>query len=163
MRKHYYIIRFIALIVCCVCSSCEDFFDPENNDSVRESDFPSSREDLNAGALGIYSVLSQEVHKFLVWGSARADLVTAGAEGKDPYITEFVNNKVTDLNPYTNYAGLYKAIARCNRQIENIGEVAKIDFSLDDNAINAYYGEAYYLRALCYFYLVRTFLLLRKT
>ena len=157
MRKHYYIIRFIALIVCCVCSSCEDFFDPENNDSVRESDFPSSREDLNAGALGIYSVLSQEVHKFLLWGSARADLVTAGAEGKDPYITEFVNNKVTDLNPYTNYAGLYKAIARCNRQIENIGEVAKIDFSLDDNAINAYYGEAYYLRALCYFYLVRTF------
>lgn len=49
MRKHYNIIRFIALIVCCVCSSCEDFFDPENNDNVRGSDFASSREDLNAG------------------------------------------------------------------------------------------------------------------
>lgn len=158
MRKQYYIIRFIALIICGgLCYSCEDFFDPDNNDSVKESDFASSREDLNAGALGIYSVLSQEVHKFLLWGSARADLVTTGTEGKDPYITEFVKNSVTDLNPYTNYAGLYKAIARCNRQIENIGRVAKIDFSLDDNDINAYYGEAYYMRALCYFYLVRTF------
>jgi len=158
MRKNYYIIQMIALVMGIgILSSCDDFFDPDNNNSVRQKDFATSREDLNAGALGIYSVLSQEVHKFLLWGSARADLVTVGTEGKDAYVTEFVNNNVTDLNPYTNYAGLYKAIARCNRQIENIGKVMKIDFSMDDNAINAYYGEAYYLRALCYFYLVRTF------
>lgn len=158
MRKRFYIIPIIALLFSAgMLTGCNDFFDPDNNNSVREDDFGSAREDLNAGALGIYSALSQEVHKFLLWGSARADLVTEGIQGQDLYIAEFVNNHVTDRNPYTNYDGLYKAIARCNRQIENIAKVSKVDFSLDNNTINAFYGEAYYLRALCYFYLVRTF------
>ena len=158
MKKRIYIILFMALLINAgLLSSCDDFFTPNPSTGVQEDDFGHNREDLNAGALGIYSVLSEEVHKFLLWGSARADLVTVGEDGKDAYITEFVNNQVTDLNPYTNYAGLYKAIARCNHQLENIAKVAKIDFSLDDNDIGAYYGEVYYLRALCYFYLVRTF------
>ena len=158
MKKRIYIISFITLIINVVLlSSCEDFFTPNPTTGVQEEDFGHNREDLNAGALGIYAALSEEVHKFLLWGSARADLVTVGEEGKDTYVTEFVNNSVTDLNPYTNYAGLYKAIARCNQQLENVAKVAKIDFSLNDDDVNAYYGEVYYLRALCYFYLVRTF------
>ena len=158
MRRKIYIIPVLILFICCgVCVSCDNFFEPDNYNSVEEDDFGTSREDLNSGALGIYAVLAQEVHKFLLWGSARADLVTVGTEGKDAYVTEFVNNNVTDLNPYTDYSGLYKAIARCNRQLENIAKVVKLDFSFTDNDINAFYGEVYYLRALCYFYLVRTF------
>lgn len=158
MKKRLYTLSVIALLLSAnLLTGCNDFFDPDNNDSVRQEDFATSREDLNAGALGIYAALSQEVHKFLLWGSARADLVKEGIPGQNAYIAEFVNNEVTDRNPYTNYGGLYTAIARCNHQIENIAKVSKIDFSLDDNSINAFYGEAYYLRALCYFYLVRTF------
>ena len=158
MRKILYITQILVFTICCgMLVSCDDFFEPDNYNSVEEKDFATSREDLNAGALGIYAALAQEVHKFLLWGSARADLVTTGSEGKDAYVTEFVNNNVTDINPYTDYSGLYKAIARCNHQLETIAKVVKIDFSLTDNDINAFYGEAYYLRALCYFYLVRTF------
>lgn len=158
MKKKIYILSAIAILIGTgLLTGCNDFFDPDHNESVRQEDFATSREDLNAGALGIYAALSQEVHQFLLWGSARADLVREGIPGQDAYISEFVNNEVTDRNPYTNYGGLYTAIARCNHQIENIAKVSKVDFSLDDNTINAFYGEAYYLRALCYFYLVRTF------
>lgn len=158
MKKKIYILSAIAILIgTSLLTGCNDFFDPDHNESVRQEDFATSREDLNAGALGIYAALAQEVHQFLLWGSARADLVREGNPGQDAYISEFVNNEVTDRNPYTNYGGLYTAIARCNHQIENIAKVSKVDFSLDDNTINAFYGEAYYLRALCYFYLVRTF------
>lgn len=156
-NKFYRLLTLGMLTFSGLLTGCGDFFnlDPEN--SLKEDDYYQSRGDLNGGALGMYAALAGEVDKFLLWGSARGDLVTTGEEGKDAYVTEFVNNRVTVLNPYTNYNGLYKVIARANRQLEHVGEVKKIDKGLTNNDANAFYAEAYFVRALCYFYLVRTF------
>lgn len=157
MKKQLYHIQMIVLILGTgLLSSCNDFFnlDPENG--IKNNKFYTNRNDLNAASYGIYAALTPEVHKFLLWGSARADMVTAG-EGSDVYVNEFINNNVTDLNPYTDYSGLYKAISRCNHQLENIDRVEIKDESLGKDDLDAFRGEAYYMRALCYFYLVRTY------
>lgn len=157
MKKKTYISRLLVLLFSIgILSSC-DFYDVSPENGLKEEDYYRNRQDLNAGAFGMYAALAPEIHKFLLWGSARADMVTVGREGVDAYVTEFVNNNVTSLNPYTDYSGLYKAIARCNRQIEHIANVQKLDKTMSDADFKAYYGEAYFLRALCYFYLVRTF------
>ena len=157
MKSKTYITRlFILLFSIGMLTGC-DFYDVNPENGLKEVDYYRDRNDLNAGAFGIYAALTPEVHKFLLWGSARADMVTIGKEGADAYVTEFVNNNVTTLNPYTNYAGLYKTIARCNRQLEHIAEVEQLDKTMSQNDFNAYYGEAYFVRGLCYFYLVRTF------
>lgn len=155
--KFYKIQAMVLLVSISLLTSCNDFFDVAPQNSLQEEDYYRNGEDLNAGGLGIYAALTPEVHKFLLWGSARADLVEAGQQGADAYVTEFVNNKVSALNPYTNYSGLYKAIARCNRQLEHIDGVRKLDKSLSTIEAGAFYAEAYYMRALCYFYLVRTY------
>lgn len=158
MKKTFYKIQIIALLTGIgIFSSCGDFFDMDPQNSIKETDFYRNREDLNAAALGMYTALANDVHKFLLWGSARADLVEVGQEGRDAYVTEFVNNNVSVLNPYTSYAGLYQVIARSNRQLEHIDEVEKRDKTMSKTDIGAYYAEAYFMRALCYFYLVRTF------
>lgn len=157
MKKKTYIIRlFILLFSIGMLTSC-DFYDVNPENGLKEGDYYRDRNDLNAGAFGIYAALAPEVHKFMLWGSARADMVTVGQEGADAYVTEFVNNNVTTLNPYTNYGGLYKAIARCNRQLEHIADVQRLDETMSEADFKCYYGEAYFVRALCYFYLVRTF------
>lgn len=156
MKKTYIMRLFTLLFGVSLLAGC-DFYDVNPENGLKEGDYYQNRNDLNAGAFGIYAALAPEVHKFLLWGSARADMVTVGEEGADAYVTEFVNNNVTTLNPYTDYSGLYKAIARCNRQLEHIAEVQRLDKSMSDAGFKAYCGEAYFVRALCYFYLVRTY------
>ena len=107
--------------------------------------------------MGMYQPLTQEVHKLLLWGDARADMVTTGQKEPDPYINDFVLNAVSEQNPYTNYAGIYKTIARCNRQLEKVYTVASLDDKILPRDAGAFYAEALLLRAYCYFILVKNF------
>jgi len=147
-----------ALILGGLClSSCSDFFEVAPSNHIQEDDFYKNRADLNASAIGMYESLSQEAHKFLLWGDARADMVTSGQADPDPYINEFVVNNVSTNNPYTNYAGIYRTIARCNRQMEKVYQVKELDDKIGDRDAGAFYGEALLLRAICYYQLLRTY------
>lgn len=148
---------FVIVFGFLITPSCKKFFELGPENVIREDDFNKNREDLNAAAIGMYKPLSEEVHKFLLWGDARADMVTTGQLEPDPYINEFVMNNVSASNPYSNYAGIYKTIARCNRQLEKVYDVMKLDDKILDRDAGAYYGEALLLRAFCYYMLVRTF------
>lgn len=138
-------------------TSCSDFFDVKPYDAVVEEEFYLNQEDLNAAAFAMYEPFSKDVHKFLLWGDARADMVTTGQKEPEPYINEFVINNISVQNPYTDYSNIYKTIARANRQMEKVSEVALVDNKLEDRDAKAYYAEALLLRAICYYYLVRTF------
>lgn len=137
--------------------SCDSFFDTDHYNAIEEDDFYQNQDDLNASAIGIYEGLTGEVHKFLLWGDARADMVTTGQAEPDPYINEFVLNNLSVNNPYTDYSGIYRTIARCNRQLEKVYDVMELDDKMIDRDAGAYYGEALLLRAFCYYMLVRTF------
>jgi starch-binding outer membrane protein, SusD/RagB family len=154
--KSIILVPLILLTAACILS-CSSVFEVDPSDTIREGDFYKNREDLNASAIGMYQSLAQEVHKFLLWGDARADMVAAGQHEPDPYINEFVVNNVTVNNPYTNYAGIYRTIARCNRQMEKVYDVQKLDSKIADRDAGAFYGEALLLRAVCYYELVRTY------
>jgi hypothetical protein len=52
---------------------------------------------------------------------------------------------------------MYEVINMANSVIKYAPEVASIDASFNINTMNSYLSEAYFLRALAYFYLVRTF------
>lgn len=156
MKKNTVKYIFVSTVILFILSACS-FFDVPIDHAVRESDFHKNRNDLNATAIGMYEPLSQEVHKFLLWGDARADMVTTGQEVPDPYINEFVINNINPENPYTNYAGIYKTIARANRQMEKVYDVMKLDETIADRDAGAFYGEALLLRTICYYYLIRTF------
>ena len=153
------ILPFYSAILTLLLSfaSCSDFFDVTPDNAIKESDFYKNKDDLNSSAIGMYESLAQETHKFLLWGDARADMVTTGQKDPDPYINEFVMNNVSTRNPYTNYEGIYRTIARCNRQMEKVYDVMKLDENIADRDAGAFYGEALLLRSICYYYLVRTF------
>ncbi len=148
---------FSLLILCISIAGCSGFYDVNPYSVVKDEDFNKNRDDLNAAAMGMYQPFTQEVHKFLLWGDARADMVTTGQKEPDPYINEFVLNAVSVQNPYTNYAGIYKTIARCNRQLEKVYEVAKLDDRILDRDAGAFYAEALLLRSYAYFILVKNF------
>lgn len=157
MKPIKLMITTSALLLSTCIMSCSDFFEVTPDSSIQEDDFYKTKEDLNSSAIGMYESLAQESHKFLLWGDARADMVTTGQLEPDPYINEFVVNNVSANNPYTNYAGIYRTIARCNRQMEKVYDVHKLDKNIADRDAGAFYAEALLLRAICYYQLVRTF------
>ncbi len=148
---------FIGVLILWLVGSCKEFFEVQPYDSVIEEDFYKSQEDLNAAALGMYEPLSKDVHKFLLWGDGRADMVTTGQKEPAPYVNEFVINNVSMENPYRDFANIYATIARCNRQLEKVYDVTALDDKMVEKSAGAYYAEALLLRAICYYYLVRTF------
>ena len=141
---------------CFLLAACGDFFDVDPENGASPDDFYSNNSELNSVAEGMYATLAPDVHKFFLWGSARADLVTEG-ETKDAYVSEFLNNTVSAVNPYTDYGFLYKAIARCNHQLKNLPRMKPDGNKVTVTNMKPFYGEAYFLRAWCYFQLVRTF------
>lgn len=150
------ILTGILLISLGIChSSCSDFFDVSPENGQETSEYYQAMNDVNGAAFGLYVPLAQNVHQLFLWGSARADMVLAGS-GANAYISEFVNNRVTVVNPYTNYAFLYQSIARCNHHLEHLPDMKTNEY-ITAEAMEIFYGEAYFVRALCYYYLVRTF------
>jgi len=141
---------------CVLLTACGEFWDVDPENGASPDDFYSNNSELNSVAEGMYAPLAPEVHKFFLWGSARADLVVEG-ETKDAYVSEFLNNTVSAVNPYTDYGFLYKAIARCNHQLKNLPRMKPNGDKVTVTNMKPFYGEAYFLRAWCYFQLVRTF------
>ena len=157
MRIMRYIKWKLPIIAACILlTACSDFFDVDPENGASPDDFYSNNSELNSVAEGMYATLSPEVHKFFLWGSARADLVVEG-DTKDTYVSEFLNNTVSAINPYTDYGFLYKAIARCNHQLKNLPRIKPNGDKITVTNMKPFYGEAYFLRAWCYFQLVRTF------
>lgn len=153
--KRKSVIRWITGSIFLLLAGCNGFFDVDPTDGLETSEYYNNTNDLNGAAYGLYSPISSEAHKFLLWGSARADMVIEGT-GHDTYISQFVNNQVSVLNPYTDYGFLYQTIARCNHHLNNISRVKPSDV-VTTFRLEPFYGEAYFLRAWCYFQLVRTF------
>lgn len=157
MRIMRYIKWKLPVMACCLAlTACSDFFDVDPENGASPDDFYSNNSELNSVANGMYASLAPEAHMFFLWGSARADLVTEG-DTKDAYVSEFINNTVSPLNPYTNYGFIYKAIARCNHQLKNLPRMKPNGDKVTVTRMKMFYGEAYFLRAWCYFQLVRTF------
>lgn len=157
MRIMRYIKWKLPVVACCLLlTACGDFFDVDPENGASPDGFYSNNTELNSVAYGMYAPLSPEAHKFFLWGSARADLVVEG-DTKDAYVSEFVNNTVSALNPYTDYGFLYKSIARCNHQLLNLPRMKPNGDKVTATRLQIFYGEAYFLRAWCYFQLVRNF------
>lgn len=157
MRTKRYINQKLLALACCLSlAACSDFFDVDPENGASTDDFYSNNSELNSSANGMYAPLAPEAHKLFLWGSARADMVVEG-DTKDAYISEFINNTVSAVNPYTDYGFLYKAIARCNHQLKNLPRMKPNGDKVTTTRMQIFYGEAYFLRAWCYFQLVRTF------
>ena len=154
MKSIYKLVLSLGIILGSI--SCSDFFDVDLGDKVPTEDAYQNLSDVNAVSNGIYAAIAADVHKLFLWGSARADFVLEG-KGGDAYVSQFVRNNVTAENPYTNYGFLYKAIARCNHQLANLHRMKPDGDNLRAEDWYIFYGEAYFVRAWCYFMLVRTF------
>lgn len=150
--RHRIIILAVTLFL---GVSCSDFLELQPENQINDQSFYLTENDYEAAIVGPYANL-QNLHNsaFLYLTELPTDntIVTL----QSPGVSELECDEVrfTSTNGYVNtmWSSSYNAISRCNNilvRVESSG--------ISDEAKRKYKGEALFLRAYCYFNLVRLF------
>ena len=149
-------ILVLGSLVAMTCS-CEDFLTISPTDRIISDDYWKSKGDVNSVLAESYRLMttSDFLNRLIVWGDLRSDNIVEGNYGGNNDIKYIMDANLLPNNGYASWNVFYKIINTCNLVLESAPEVKDPDFSPGD--VKMVCGEMYAIRALCHFYLVRTF------
>jgi hypothetical protein len=170
MKKNI-ILSYLLLFVFAVSfTGCKKWLALKPQDGIVKEEFWKTKEQVQASVIGIYSSMMEYssgtysrdnyvpsmAELFFIWGEGRADHVaTATASSADDIA--LINVNIEPKNVNANWRPFYRTINFCNTVIEKAPEVLANDNTFTQAQLDQYLSEALTIRALMYFYLVRTF------
>lgn len=132
-------------------TACKDWLEIYPENSQPSVTFWQTKADVDAVLNAGYYYLRDMVEPYLIpWGELRAGCVYASKGSK---LQEF-QVKPTDES-LCSWGALYEIINVANAVIKRAPDAQKIDDTYQMSEMLSHQSEAYFLRALCYFYLVR--------
>ncbi len=161
MKKYIIILMLFASTLC----GCSRFLDPEQVNLIYNEVFWKTQTDAEVGLSGTYALYRGLMASSDNWYS-RADATTGFIRsgwngGSSSYL--YTNGIYTDIaNPskmwgslesYADWGDFYKVVAQANMVIRKIEEIPVEAFK--DGQKEKILGEAYFLRALVYFNILR--------
>lgn len=150
MKKNIiYILLFV--LGSSFLASCEGFLNKEPISSLSSNKFWKSESDIESGTAAMYYSLSQAMRShFFSWGELRGG-------NWSPHLhhgvsqEELINHNISETNDACKWTHLYRAINRANLVLKYVTDMKNTSPTTANKAI----GEAYAIRALCYFYIIR--------
>jgi starch-binding outer membrane protein, SusD/RagB family len=139
-------------------SSCETFFNPDQDIYINEEDFYTEYYEYRAAVMGLYSLQQDLVEQLVVLGELRGDLLTV-TPNADADLMEIYNFTMSKNNKYVSPQNFFKLIAATNRFINNIEQRYPnvLDPTKAVNNSDRLYGEALTMRAWAYFNAARIY------
>ncbi|MBR4968480.1 MAG: RagB/SusD family nutrient uptake outer membrane protein [Bacteroidaceae bacterium] len=139
-------------------SSCTDYLTIIPADVVVEENFWQTKDQVNGMLATSYLKLlsSDAVSKAIIWGEMRSDNMTYPPSYSTD-IKNIVEANIIDENNYCRWGIFYEAINYANLVLESAPQVIERDPDFSEGDLDVVMGEMYAMRALCHFYLVRTF------
>ena len=144
--------------VAAVLTGCNKFLSIEPLNDIVLENYWTEKADVTSVLNACYSQLESAdcIQRMAIWGEARSDNMQAGSATGNDLIQIFKEN-ILETNTLVNWASFYQCINNCNTVIHYAPEVNAKDPNFTDAELRATIAEATTLRALCYFYLIRTF------
>ncbi|ACU04424.1 MULTISPECIES: RagB/SusD family nutrient uptake outer membrane protein [Pedobacter] len=151
-------IKYGLLLLIFLGTGCTKFLDVERPDNLIKDNFWQNRDQVYSSLIGLYTAMNSCVSSFQVWGDSRSSLYAPGIGTEfTSNHAQFLSHDIYTTNSLTSWASVYKAIGWTNAFIKNAPEGPKNDPTFKVEELQQMMGEAYALRGLFYFYLVRTF------
>jgi len=154
-------IAFAILLVSGV--SCKKWLDRKPHDGITGAAYWQTKEQVQAAVTGCYASLlgspngSRSLAELLfLWGELRADMLAATTFTANEEL-DIMNVNILPTNSITNWRSVYQTINYCNTVIDFAPQVIGKDQTFTQEALNKSIAEVKALRALMYFYLVRSF------
>jgi hypothetical protein len=138
-------------------SACDNFLDVKPKESISDEQTIVDKVSAEAALRGVYSALAAEGYygtTFQSIGYLSGDNIQW--TGSQSQVQEFINHKVNADNASISgaWTAIYRTVNRANAVIAAVPAVT--DPLLPESLKNQLQGEAYFLRALAYFDLART-------
>ena len=155
-------IKTLALgaVVAMTCS-CEDFLTIYPTDKVVLENYWKTKTDVENVVANSYRLMtgSSVLDRLIVWGELRSDNVVEGTydASKHGDIKKIMEANLLPQNGYTSWGSFYSVINNCNIVLHFAPNVLDEDPDFTEGDMNVTRGEMLAMRALCHFYLVRTF------
>ena len=150
----------VAAIGAGVLASCEDYLTITPTSSIVEEEFWQDKSDLTNAVYGCYKRMASEdvVNKFIFWGEFRSDNVERSKElSATSPAANIMNANLLPTYGIFSWTPLYRVINCCNKVLAHGPEVVANDESFSESQWIPIRAEITAMRALCHFYLVRTF------
>lgn len=141
-------------------TGCSDFLEIKPQNEIILEQFWNEEKDVENIVTGCYSGMQTYgmISRMMIWGEFRSEnIVNNGTITDDTDLERLLKENITANNGYTNWAEFYGIINRCNTVIKYAPEVAEKDPAYTQSELQAHIAEVSAIRALCYFYLIRTF------
>ena len=153
------IIKTLVLgaVVAMTCS-CEDFLTIYPTDRVVLENYWKTKTDVENMVANSYRKMIQTAFtdRLVVWGELRGDNVILGTDPGDN-IKNIMEANLLPENGYNDWSHFYSIINNCNIVLKFAPQVMDEDPDFTQGDYNVTRGEMLAIRALCHFYLVRTF------
>jgi len=146
-------LLFILLTV-----SCDDILEVDVPDNLVHDEFWQNRDQVYSSLIGLYTSLNGNINTYHVWGDLRSSLYAPGTG--DSYTSSYGQFLLHDIYPdnsLLSWAPIYRSVTWINSFIKNAPSALERDDTFTEAELQPMLGEAYALRALNYFYLVRAF------
>jgi len=156
-------IRIVSVVILLSAVSCKKWLDLKPTDGITGAAYWQTKEQVQASVTGCYASLlgspngSRSLSELLfLWGELRADMLatTTFTLGEE---LDIMNVNILPTNTITNWRSVYQTINYCNTVIDFAPQVLAKDPTFTQDMLNRSVAEAKGLRALMYFYLVRSF------
>ena len=164
------LIRNIVLLapafVAMSLTSCDDWLDIEPKTEIIEKNMWQEQADVEAVIASCYGAMSADdvITRMVAYGELRGDNLTFSSIRHDDLSTgdyemykSIALSSIIQTDGLTSWAPLYRVINLCNYVIHYAPGVCQLDPDYLPSEMMANVAEARALRALCYFYLIRTF------
>ncbi len=147
-------------------SSCSDWLELKPTTEIIEEDMWQNQDDVEAVVASCYNaMLSNDfMTRAIVFGELRSDNMSYNRNASGELDTDDQEmyrsislSSVTSTDWICSWAAFYNVINICNYVIHYAPNVCNLDPDYLTSEMNANLAEAYAIRALCYFYLIRTF------
>lgn len=128
------------------------------DDKTVEEDFWKTKSDVALMVNGAYlDMCLKDVQERLIVWTSRSDEMNVNATLNNSALNQIHSANIQTTNAYNKWASIYTVINDCNLVLKHSADVMSIDPNYLEGDHRNNIGQMKALRALCYFYLVRTF------
>ena len=163
--KKYINKYIIAIIICSVglITSCKKYINEGPIDTPTDDNFWSSERAAESGLAGAYGLLRTALtngNAYFILGDATANEFTYGSDWTLASLSS-ANQWNFNYVPYNesvlhNWTSFYQVISQCNLILSKVPNIPASKFTDDPVATrNQIMGEAYFIRAYCYYYITQ--------
>lgn len=155
-KINIYIKAFTVALVLSVVQGCSGFLEVDYPNEITQENFWQDKSQVDTELHGLYSSIQTNAVTLFLWGDLRSALYARGNHISGSAL-DFIKQDIRETNSLVGWNNSYKSINWINNFIENVPQVLNTDPLFTKKELDNVLAEAYTLRALNYFYLVRAF------